>query len=75
MDLRCGELAPEKGKSVPSAGKLMASVFWDTKGILLIHYLEKGETITGEYYASLSDRLKSAIVEKRPGIPLELLEY
>jgi hypothetical protein len=35
--------------SVPSAGKVMASVFWDAEGILFIDYLEKGKTITGEY--------------------------
>lgn len=63
-----GESAPKKAKCVPSAGKVMASVFWDAKGILLIDYLEKGRTITGEYYASLLDRLKAAITEKRPGM-------
>lgn len=35
----------------------MASVFWDAKGILLIDYLEKGRTITGEYYSNLYDQL------------------
>jgi len=28
----------------------MASVFWDAEGILFLGYLEKGKTITGEYY-------------------------
>ena len=42
--------APKKTRSVPSEGKVMASVFWDAKGIFLIDYLEKGKTITGEYY-------------------------
>jgi hypothetical protein len=32
--------APKKTKSVPSAGKVMASVFWDAEGILFIDYLE-----------------------------------
>jgi hypothetical protein len=31
---------------VSSAGKVMASVFWDAEGILFIDYLEKGKTIT-----------------------------
>ena len=43
----------------------MASVFWDAKGILLIDHFDKGKTITEEYYASLLDRLKTAITEKR----------
>jgi hypothetical protein len=40
----------KEDKSVPSAGKVMASVFWDAEGILFTDYLEKGKTITGEYY-------------------------
>jgi hypothetical protein len=34
---------PKKTRSVPSAGKVMASVFWDAEGILFIDYLEKGK--------------------------------
>ena len=49
--------APNKVKSIAPAGKVMASVFWDAKGILLIDYLEKGRTITGEYYSNLLDQL------------------
>jgi len=32
--------APKKTRSVPSAGKVMTSVFWDAEGILFIDYLE-----------------------------------
>jgi transposase len=46
----------------------MASVFWDAEGILFIDYLEKGKTITGEYYYSLLTRLYERIREKRPGL-------
>jgi hypothetical protein len=35
----------------------MASVFWDGEGILFTDYLEKGKTITGEYYSNLLTRL------------------
>jgi hypothetical protein len=42
---------PKKTRSVPSAGKVTASVFWDAESILFIDYLEKGKTITGEYYS------------------------
>jgi len=48
---------PKKTRSVPSAGKVMASVFWDAEGILFIDYLENGKTITAEYYSSLLTRL------------------
>lgn len=61
-----GESAPKKAKTVPSAGKVMATVFWDSQGIILIDYLEKDTTITGAYYSSLLDRLKTKLQEERP---------
>ncbi|GIY51588.1 hypothetical protein CDAR_365151 [Caerostris darwini] len=48
-----GGSAPKKAKSIASARKVVASVFWDAKGILLINYIAKGKTITGEYYSNL----------------------
>jgi histone-lysine N-methyltransferase SETMAR len=57
----------KKTRVVPSAGKDMASVFWDAEGILFIDYLEKGKTITGKYYSNLLTRLdKKKIVRKDP---------
>ena len=61
-----GESAPKKAKTIPSAGKIMATIFWDSRGIILIDYLQKGKTITGEYYASLLDRFDAILKEKRP---------
>jgi len=60
--------APKKTRSVPSAGKVMTSVFWDAEGILYIDYLEKGKTITGEYCSNLLTRLNKKIREKRLGL-------
>jgi histone-lysine N-methyltransferase SETMAR len=60
-----GCLALKKTRSVPSAGKVMASVFWDAEGILFTDYLEKG-TIAGEYYSSLPTRLDEKFVRKYP---------
>ena len=45
-----GESAPKKAKKVPSAGKVMVTIFWDSHGIILIDYVQKGKNITGEYY-------------------------
>ena len=42
----------------------MASVSWDAHGVIFIHYLEKGKTITGAYYAALLDRLIDEIRKK-----------
>ena len=59
---------PKKTRSVSSAGKVMALVFWDAEGILFIDYLEKGKTITREYYSNILTRLDEKISEKRPGL-------
>lgn len=60
------EPAPKRAKTQQSAGKVMASVFWDARGIIFIDYLEKGRTINSDYYIALLDRLKDEIAEKRP---------
>ena len=59
-----GESAPKKAKTVRSAGKVMATVFWDAHGIIFIDFLEKGKTITRVYYASLLDCFNDEIKEK-----------
>jgi histone-lysine N-methyltransferase SETMAR len=46
----------------------MASVFWDAEGILFIDYLEKGKTITAEYYSNLLTILDGKIHEIRPSL-------
>ena len=56
-----GQSAPKKAKKVQSAGKIMATVFWDYKSILLIGCLQKGETIISEYYCNLIDELNGNI--------------
>jgi hypothetical protein len=30
-------------KAIPSAGKIMATVFWDCEGVILIHVLPRGQ--------------------------------
>jgi len=50
-----------------SAGKVLASIFWDQDGILLIDYLPKGQTINAENYSSLLVQLKDILKEKRRG--------
>ncbi|GBL87739.1 hypothetical protein AVEN_81350-1 [Araneus ventricosus] len=61
-----GDPAPKKAKTLKSVSKVMATVFWDASGILYVDYLEKGQTINGEYYASLLHRLREEINEKCP---------
>jgi len=50
-----------------SAGNVLASIFWDQDGILLIDYLPKGQTINTDYYSSLLVQLKDILKGKRSG--------
>lgn len=61
-----GESPAKRPKTEKSAGKVLASVFWDYKGIIFIDYLEHGRTITGDYFVRLLDRLVEEIKKKRP---------
>ena len=53
----------KKFKTQPSAGKVMATGFWDAKGVIMLDFLPKRSTITGVYYANLLDQLRNAILE------------
>ncbi|KAL0860950.1 hypothetical protein ABMA27_009481 [Loxostege sticticalis] len=59
-----GERSPKKAKTVCSAGKVMATIFWDSQGIILIDFMEKGKTITGAYYAALLGKFQSNTKKK-----------
>ena len=61
-----GKSTLKKAKTVPSACKVMATIFWDSHRIIIIFYLQKGKTVTGEYYSSLLDRFDPTVKEKRP---------
>ena len=45
----------------------MASVFWDSQGVIMIDNLEQGRTINGAYYAAELRRLRQEITRKRRG--------
>ena len=62
-----GEETPTRPRKQRSAGKVMMTIFWDKDGILFTDYLVCGSTINGPYYASLIERLRCAILEKRRG--------
>ena len=40
---------PEKFKTQPSAGNVMATVFWDAKGVIMFDFLPNRSTITAVY--------------------------
>ena len=62
-----GEPPPRKAKVTQSSKKIMATIFWDCEGILLIDFKERNTTVNATYYASLLHELRASIREKRPG--------
>ena len=40
----------KKFKSQCSAGKIMATVFWDIKGVILVDFMPKGTTINSDVH-------------------------
>lgn len=69
MEWRKGsETLPATTQHEKSAMKVMASVFWGVKGIILVEFLPKNTTVTGRYYAEQMHRLRNAIKEKRRGL-------
>jgi len=51
--------AQKNSRVKKSAGKVLASIFWDQDGMLLIDYLPNGQTINAEYYLSLLVQLRT----------------
>ena len=58
----------KKFKQACSARKIMATVFWDRRGILLIDFLERGLTINADAYCETVRKLRWAIQNKRRGM-------
>jgi len=50
-----------------SAGKVLASIFWDQDGIPLVDYHPKGQIIDAEFNSSLLVQLKGILKEKCRG--------
>ena len=60
-------ITPKKFKIASSAGKVMASVFLDSQGVIMIDYLQQDRTINGANYAAELLRLRQEIARKRSG--------
>jgi hypothetical protein len=58
----------KKFKTVQPPGKLMATVFWDVHGVLLVDFRPPGPTINEAAYQESLKRFKEAIRRKRPGL-------
>ena len=62
-------LANKKFKTQSSAGKVMLAIFWDVNSPILMHFQEKGQTVTSARYSDmLVNELKPAMQSKRQGL-------
>jgi hypothetical protein len=58
----------QKFKIQASTGKVMLTIFWDVNGPILVHFQEKGQTVTSTWYSDmLVDDLKPTIWLKCQG--------
>ena len=56
---------PKKFRTQTSAGKVIATIFWDSEGLLLTDCLPPEKIITVPYYAELTFKLHDVIKQKR----------
>jgi hypothetical protein len=61
----------EKLKISPSNRKIMATIFWNMKGSLLINFLPQGDTISSAAYRETLKKLCWAIQNKRRGMVMQ----
>ena len=61
-------LLPRKFHTQPLAGKVMNTILWDCKGVLLVDYLPQKTTMTGPYYGEVLTNMRQAMKEKRRGM-------
>jgi hypothetical protein len=59
----------QKFKQILSATKLMATVFWDRKGVLMAEFMQQGTIITSQvYYKTLKKLHRAGHSEQKCGI-------
>lgn len=59
---------PKKEKPLLHTRKVMATVFWDRKGLIHVDFMPRGETINSDVYCETLQRLRRAIQNKRRGM-------
>ncbi|KFD70534.1 hypothetical protein M514_17327 [Trichuris suis] len=60
-----GSAGPVKFKAERSARKAMATIFWDSDGVILTDFLEGERTVTASCYKAILRKLKTALARKR----------
>jgi len=60
---------PQKSHSSLPAGKVMLLLFFDGHGMILQHWVPRGQTVNGNYYANvLKTHLRGAMRKNRPDL-------
>ena len=60
---------PKKFRTQSSPGKVMPTLFWDKRGVILEHYVPRENTVTSATFADLlKNRLRPSIKSKRRGL-------
>jgi histone-lysine N-methyltransferase SETMAR len=62
-------------KTLYSAGKVMCTAFWDRKGVILLDFLEPGQTINSDRYIATMTKLKTRISRVKPEKKTFLLQH
>lgn len=65
-----GEPGPVKAKSRLSAGKVLATVFFDQRGLLHLDFLHERRTINAAYYCDILTEVRLAYRRKRRDLPM-----
>ena len=55
-------------KAIPSARKVMLTVFWDMQGVILQKFQPHGENVNAASYCTTLQELRQAIRRKQPGL-------
>ena len=58
-----GASGPVKFKAERSVKKVMATIFWDCEGVILIDFLKGKKTVTSSYYKDALKKLKTSLAK------------
>jgi len=56
---------PKKFKTIPSAGKSLLSVFWDSQRIYMTEFLEAGKTVNSARYTETIKNVRRRVCRVR----------
>jgi 5-methylcytosine-specific restriction endonuclease McrBC GTP-binding regulatory subunit McrB len=56
----------KKFKTLPSAGKVTSTFFWDRKGVIFLDFLEPVQTINSDCYIMMLTKMKDQLFRVRP---------